>query len=481
MTIKEIEERSGMTRANIRFYEQEGLLSPKRLENRYRDYSETDLEVLKRIRLLRTLHISLEEIKSLHMGQKELADTLSQQLVKLQQERNGIEQSQNICKIMQNDGVHYQTLNAQHYLDAMKDATPLSVIGTDILPEVRIPWRRFFARSLDSSIYMVVWNVILSLVFHVNISMRSPAGNMLDGVVAVLLMLIIEPVLISVFGTTIGKRILGLRVTSEEGGRLRYADSRARTWEVFVRGMGFILPVYHLFRLWKSYRACSEGETLSWEYNSVIVLRDKKSWRIFACIGTYAALFFVILATLLIAGRPKHRGDISVAEFSENYNRLSDYYGFHTDRHLDAQGSWVEDNNYGSVVIQVFEYENPKFIFSETDGIMTGMQFTIEIENGEGWIPSYQSERILSILSFVKARENSLFSRETKAVIDRLSKSPFESFDITVCDIRIICNIECAGYEDIQSPGNPDMRFWPQTGAETRYFIHFSMQKNNKN
>ena len=37
MTIKELENRTGMTRANIRFYEGEGLLSPRRLENGYRD------------------------------------------------------------------------------------------------------------------------------------------------------------------------------------------------------------------------------------------------------------------------------------------------------------------------------------------------------------------------------------------------------------------------------------------------------------
>lgn len=37
MTIKDIEIRSGMTRANIRFYEAEGLLSPARSANGYRD------------------------------------------------------------------------------------------------------------------------------------------------------------------------------------------------------------------------------------------------------------------------------------------------------------------------------------------------------------------------------------------------------------------------------------------------------------
>ena len=64
MTIKDIETLSGMTRANIRFYESEGLLSPERRANGYRDYSNYELEILKRIKLLRTLHISLEEIKA---------------------------------------------------------------------------------------------------------------------------------------------------------------------------------------------------------------------------------------------------------------------------------------------------------------------------------------------------------------------------------------------------------------------------------
>ena len=42
MNIKEIEERSGLTRANIRYYEQEGLLAPARRENKYRNYSARD-------------------------------------------------------------------------------------------------------------------------------------------------------------------------------------------------------------------------------------------------------------------------------------------------------------------------------------------------------------------------------------------------------------------------------------------------------
>ena len=39
MTSKEMEARSGVLRANIRYYEAEGLLCPRREKNGYRDYS----------------------------------------------------------------------------------------------------------------------------------------------------------------------------------------------------------------------------------------------------------------------------------------------------------------------------------------------------------------------------------------------------------------------------------------------------------
>ena len=39
MNIAEAERRTGLTRANIRFYEKEGLLTPTRGANGYRDYT----------------------------------------------------------------------------------------------------------------------------------------------------------------------------------------------------------------------------------------------------------------------------------------------------------------------------------------------------------------------------------------------------------------------------------------------------------
>ena len=61
MTSKEMEARSGVPRANIRYYESEGLLTPARARNGYRDYSGEDLTTLLRVKLLRQLGLDVDE------------------------------------------------------------------------------------------------------------------------------------------------------------------------------------------------------------------------------------------------------------------------------------------------------------------------------------------------------------------------------------------------------------------------------------
>jgi len=66
MQIKEVEMLTGMTRANIRFYEKQGLLNrTNRNEYNYRDYTEEDVRQLQRIKYLRMLEVSMEEIKEI--------------------------------------------------------------------------------------------------------------------------------------------------------------------------------------------------------------------------------------------------------------------------------------------------------------------------------------------------------------------------------------------------------------------------------
>ena len=57
---------SGVSSANIRFYEKQGLLRVgKRSSNSYRSYSDSDIHQLRFIRLCRTMDMSLEEVRTL--------------------------------------------------------------------------------------------------------------------------------------------------------------------------------------------------------------------------------------------------------------------------------------------------------------------------------------------------------------------------------------------------------------------------------
>ena len=65
MQIRDLECKTALDRATIRFYEKEGLIVPERKENGYRDYSEEILNDLFKIKLLRQLGMSLDTIKKI--------------------------------------------------------------------------------------------------------------------------------------------------------------------------------------------------------------------------------------------------------------------------------------------------------------------------------------------------------------------------------------------------------------------------------
>lgn len=98
MTIKELEERTGMPRANIRYYEDEKLISPLRQPNGYRDYSEEDVRTLEKIKLLRQLHLDIETIRQVQQGQLTLEQALFNQLTRLEGDRNAIDRAVDVCR-----------------------------------------------------------------------------------------------------------------------------------------------------------------------------------------------------------------------------------------------------------------------------------------------------------------------------------------------------------------------------------------------
>ena len=86
MKIKDVEKRTQMDRATLYYYEKEGLLSPERTENGYRIYSAEDLLMIEKIKLLRSLQISIEDLKAMKRDDTSLSSVLETQLELLSSE-----------------------------------------------------------------------------------------------------------------------------------------------------------------------------------------------------------------------------------------------------------------------------------------------------------------------------------------------------------------------------------------------------------
>ena len=101
MKINEVEALVGITKKNIRFYEEKGLLSPSRnSENGYRDYGEAEVAALRRIKLMRKLGVPIEEIRRMQEGTQTVGDGMRRHLVTLERERRNLEESMRLCELL---------------------------------------------------------------------------------------------------------------------------------------------------------------------------------------------------------------------------------------------------------------------------------------------------------------------------------------------------------------------------------------------
>jgi len=123
MTIKDVEERTGLSRSNIRFYEKEKLIEPSRNEsNGYRDYSENDVENIKKIAYLRTLGISIEDIRSIISEKVTLQEMLEKQKEVLKNQITDLNKAKLMCeKMLDEESISYEKLQVEQYVIDLHD------------------------------------------------------------------------------------------------------------------------------------------------------------------------------------------------------------------------------------------------------------------------------------------------------------------------------------------------------------------------
>lgn len=121
MTIKEVENLLTIPRATVRFYEKEGLITPEREGNGYRDYSDEDVEKLRKIVILRKIGMSVEDINDIFDGTKSIKEVLDANIIKLQKQMNELQGAINLSRKMKEDDAEISSIDTYKYWNTISE------------------------------------------------------------------------------------------------------------------------------------------------------------------------------------------------------------------------------------------------------------------------------------------------------------------------------------------------------------------------
>lgn len=167
MLINEIVYKVGLTKKSIRYYEEEGLLSPKRNKNNdYREYSEEDIKTLKLIKFLRELNVPIEEIKKLKQKEISLKECMQDRVKKINEEEKNILKIKNMCKEIIDNNLGYDTLDVTKYFEEMNILKKRGFTMKDIKKNEQ---KKIFGAYLSSFIFVLffLFFIILFTYFKV--------------------------------------------------------------------------------------------------------------------------------------------------------------------------------------------------------------------------------------------------------------------------------------------------------------------------
>lgn len=464
MTIKEIEAATGLPRANIRYYESEGFLHPERGSNGYRDFSQSDVDTLLKIKLLRQLGFSLEDIRACQKGEEDLSAALARRLGELEQAQGALEETVRLCRAMEADGVQFQSLDARRYLEA---ASPSSLPAPfpapwdgDAAPPPSVI-RRFLARTLDLFLCYALYHSFLQVVFRVNFIHREGPVDILDMLATVGLLVVLEPACIRLWGATPGKALFGLRLTRSDGSPLGYLDGLRRTFLAMAVGTGFwglgnYFPLLSLLSLilmgYSAWRAFHH-QKLYWEtdWNESYTDGNRPGSRYWSRPSSYVRLAgaaALVPALLLLtyflhlwAMSPRYQGDGMTAEqFVQNYNQFSTFEAWPGTpiNQLAPDGTF----SYPQWFPAELELE-----FTQEEGVLTAVSCSYRFEDSSGYEPTVLPTRELSkvLWSFLYGRPG-LSRDELEDLIAQLEDHPAEPLVWSQAGIEVSYQPSVQGY-----------------------------------
>ena len=183
MRIKQVEELVGITSKNIRFYEDQGLLKPERADNGYREYHQKEVDILKKIKLLRKMNVSVEEIKTILEGQTSLQECLEQHIDRLESERENLGNMQQLADALVRSECTIESLDTDEWLDQMEK---MEQEGIDFvnLSKVDVHMKKKMGATVGGTVMIALLAFLIGMILWGNSVDPIPIGFLIFFIVS---------------------------------------------------------------------------------------------------------------------------------------------------------------------------------------------------------------------------------------------------------------------------------------------------------
>ena len=161
MLINEVEHLVGLSKKSIRYYEENGLLSPTRNKiNDYRIYNEKDIEKLKLIKFLRELNVGIKDLKKLENKTLSLKKCMLDRIRKIEEETTNYEKVKNMCKEISESNCEYNTINIKKYFENMSTLNKEGFTLRDVKTSKK---KKICGAVLSSTIFSLIFILLIIL------------------------------------------------------------------------------------------------------------------------------------------------------------------------------------------------------------------------------------------------------------------------------------------------------------------------------
>ncbi len=136
-----------------------------------------------------------------------------------------------------------------------------STTKTESAPDKIHPWYRFWARHVDYLIFGIVLAFAFAFIYPQ--ALNIPEAGF--GLLTVFLWVFVEAFFLCTWGTTPGKWLCSTYVRDQKGNKLAYSVALGRSFNVWIRGVGFGLPLVVLITQLVAHNKLTSKGITTWD------------------------------------------------------------------------------------------------------------------------------------------------------------------------------------------------------------------------